>query len=101
MEVDLESDTVSDTESVSDCESLWEEFDEAMAYMTLIDQAQCDALERAKRLQELLNDTIYIGERDLEDVLAELHDAAMKQISETGETNFLAAIKQLNFTPSI
>lgn len=95
----IDMDSASDSDS--DCESLWEEFDEAMAYMTLIDQAQIDALEGAQRLQELLNDTIYVEDRDLEDVLAELHDAAMKEISETGETNFLLSIKQLNFAPSL
>jgi hypothetical protein len=87
--------------SESDTDSLWEEFDEAMAYMTLIDQGQNDAIEGVQRLQLLLEDTIFVEDRDLEDVLMELHDAAMKEISETGITKFLTAIKQLDFTLSI
>jgi hypothetical protein len=47
-----------------------------------------------------LEDTIFVEDRDLEDVLLELHDTAMKEIEKTGETSFLSAIKQLNFTSS-
>jgi hypothetical protein len=89
-----------DMESESDSDSLWDEFDEAMAYMTLIDQGQNDAIEGLQRLQLLLEDTIFVEDRDLEDVLLELHDTAMKEIEKTGETSFLSAIKQLNFTSS-
>jgi len=89
-----------DMESGSDSDSLWDEFDEAMAYMTLIDQGQNDAIEGLQRLQLLLEDTIYVEDQDLEDVLLKLHESAMKEIEETGTTNFLAAIKQLNFASS-
>lgn len=96
MEVDSEP---SDYE-LSDCDSLWDEFDEAMAHMTLIDQAQNDALDGLQRLQRLLEDTIFVEDRDLEDVLLELHESSMKEIEETGSTSFLSAIRQLNFESS-
>lgn len=92
MSDDLESDTESD--------SLWEEFDEAMAYMTIIDQAQNDAIDGFQRLQLLLEDTIYVEDRDLEDVLLELHEASMKEIDETGSTSFLSQIRRLDFLSS-
>lgn len=96
MDVDSEP---SDYE-LSDCDSLWDEFDEAMAHMAIIDQAQNDALDGFQRLQLLLNDTIYVEDRDLEDVLLELHESAMKEIEETGSTSFLSSIKQLDFLSS-
>ena len=83
--------------SDSDTDSLWDEFDEAMAYMTLIDQGQNDAIEGLQRLQLLMEDTIFVEDRDLEDVLLELHESGMKEIEETGLTSFLSSIKQLNF----
>ena len=98
--MDMQSVSETDSDCGSDHESLWEEFDEAMAYMTLIDQEQLDALEGAQRLQELLNDTIYVKDRDLEDVLFELHETAMKEIEETGMTSFLASVRELDFSHS-
>lgn len=83
--------------SDSDTDSLWDEFDEAMAYMTLIDQGQNDAIEGLQRLQLLMEDTIFVEDRDLEDVLLELHESSMKEIEETGSTSFLSSIRQLNF----
>ena len=96
MEVDSEP---SDYE-LSDCDSLWDEFDEAMAHMAIIDQAQNDALDGLQRLQLLLEDTIFVEDRDLEDVLLELHESSIKEIEETGSTSFLSAIRQLNFESS-
>jgi hypothetical protein len=93
----MEVDSKTSDDELSDCDSLWDEFDEAMAYMTLIDQGQNDAIEGLQRLQLLLEDTIFVEDRDLEDVLLELHESAMKEIEETGSTTFLSSIRQLNF----
>jgi hypothetical protein len=76
--------------SDSDTDSLWDEFDEAMAHMTLIDQGQNDAIEGLQRLQRLLEDTIFVEDQDLEDVLLELHESAMKEIEEKGTTALIA-----------
>jgi hypothetical protein len=74
---------MSDTESDLSADL---EFEEAIAQIELLQQSYGDTVTRLSWINDHLS--IQIGERDLNDILEELHTKALVEIEETGQTSF-------------
>lgn len=74
---------MSDTESDL---SIDLDFEEAIAQIELLQQSYEDTATRLSWINDHLS--IQIGERDLNDILEELHAKALLEIEETGQTSF-------------
>jgi len=87
---------MSDSESDYDLD---EDFDEILGIMQTIETTHNNALLGLQRLQQQCAQQIRITIdgviRDLDEVLDELHTAALKEIEQTGESSFGSSLRSI------
>ena len=81
------SDEESSGDDIDELEQIGE-FDEIMEQITALHQSYEQALNQLAWLQTHIQPSIQIGDRELGELLNELHSHALQEIEETGESSF-------------